>query len=155
MSEAGDRAYVAAMLDSRAARLSRARAEMDEHLQELRETWATTAHQETEAAEARIAQLRADQATWFSNFIDGEASEPASNQDPAARAPDVDASFLPTPSGSSSPDGHQPGRRPDLTAAEIEAERARQIAGMSMSEYMARRAELGVRSPESMARLFS
>jgi hypothetical protein len=53
--------------------------------------------------------------------------------------------------GASVPDGHRP-PQPNPHAAELD--RARAIADMSMSEYAARRADLGVRAPESMNRLF-
>jgi hypothetical protein len=123
-----ERAYVAAMLDSQRDRFNREiesmRADLRADLERLRESWS-------------------------SGYADQLADDggPQSAPKPARQEPQQDVSL-----GEPASPGPVPAGRPDPRAAELE--RARAIRDMPMSEYAARRAELGVQSPTSMNRLF-
>ena len=144
--DAAERAYIQAVLDARADRLNEVSAQMTAEVDALRKSWSSG----TELAdhEARLQAMRNETATWIrSNFVDGEASEPAPTTSVAGSQVDAPAGSSPA-----SPPGPGP-RQP--TPHEAELQRAREIADMPMHEYAARRAELGVQSPTSMNKLFS
>ena len=135
-----ERALVQSLLDARAARLADARESMQAELDHLRESWSSGADL-ADGHQDRMQAMRAETVAWIrSNFVDGEASEPAPTQDVAGAE------------GASVPGGHRP-QQP--TPHEAELQRAREIHDMDMRTYAARRAELGVQSPTSMNKLFS
>jgi hypothetical protein len=140
-----------ALVQSRLARMStdlqRARADQDSALQHLRELWREGFERDLADHQKRLEALRAEQAAWFSNFVDGEATEPASTPDVVVR-PGPRGAPLPSPSGSSQ-DGHSPaGQRPqDPHAAEL-AEASR-IKGLSMQAFAAERQRL-IRADQSI-----
>lgn len=123
--------------------------DLERQQQEWRESWApdSTSMDETHRQHAaKMRQLEEDQRQWFSRFIDGEADEPASTPDVAARGAD-DASLSP-PSGSSR--GHSPGQQPNPPAAELTAD---DIKAMSMADYQRDRERL-IRASASTRGMF-
>lgn len=133
-----ERALVSAACDAISQRIARTRAEMDSELAALRQDWSQTAHREIEAAEQRIEQLRASQAAWFADFLDGEATAPAPTYVPAARVGEASAPGAPSPGVSS---GHDLARQEPPHAAELTAD---DIKAMSWPEYSALRTTTGI-----------
>jgi hypothetical protein len=149
--EAAERAYVAAMVANADAQLADVTASVRADLDRLRETWAGGYDQQLAEAEQRMQAARDETRAFLRGMYDNddEADDPAPSPDVAAQGQTVDAS-----AGSSSPARPArpgPGQQPNPPATELAAE---DIKNMPMSEYMQRRASLGVVAPESMQRLF-
>ena len=143
-----ERAYVAAVLDARAAQLADTTASMRAEVDRLRESWAGGYDQQLASHQDRMQAMRDETRAWLrAMYDDDEAEEPSPSPDVAAQGQVVDVSA----GSSASPARPGPGQRPDPHVAELAAE---DIKAMSMQEYAARRANLGVASATSMDRLF-
>ena len=142
--DAAERAWVQQRLASLADRFDQAAAEMAADLDLYRDDWSSRHAEQLQAHNERMRQMEADQAAWFKNWYDGDDESAPTD---VGRG-QVDASAA--GSSPATPPGPGPGQ--PIHAAELaEAER---IRSMSMAEYAARRAELGVRNPTDMNRLF-
>ena len=139
-----ERAYVAAMLDNADDRLAEATAAMRADLDRLADSWQAGVAQQLADHETRLAQIRDDQARWVNSLYGDDDEGPhelAGGQGDAPAGRNAPATPGPVP------------RQPDPHVAEL-AEAAR-LRAMSMNEYAALRAELGVESPTDLNRLFS
>jgi len=130
-----ERAYVAAMLDSERDRLDEASAAMSAELDHLRESWSSGYAQQLADHDARMAKMRDDQAAWFRGLYDDEPV-PTDVAQGQAHAPAAGSS----PASPPGPGSGQPNHHAD------ELERARAIKAMSMQDYAAERARLGIQS---------
>ena len=138
-----ERAYIQAVLDHRAAKLADATASIKSDLARLRESWSSGYAEQLAGHADRMAAMREDQTQWITNFINRDADEGART--------DVGQGHGASATGPAPAPGPGPGQP---NPHEAEAERARAIRDMSMAEYAARRADLGVRASTSMDRLF-
>lgn len=138
MSADSDRALVAAAYDSADAQLERVRAQMATQLAELRVEWSSGVAHHVPAAEA-VTRQHQEASLAYLPAASHELVQPGEHG--------ASPTGLPVP-----PDAPLAGQPTDPRAAELE--RARAIKDMDMTEYARRREEFGVRSPESMSRLF-
>jgi vacuolar-type H+-ATPase catalytic subunit A/Vma1 len=142
-SHDAERALIAARLDHLSDRFDRAAEAMAADLDLYRDDWSSRHAEQLRAHNERVDSMAAEQAEWLRNFYaDGDESAPTDvdrqgSQDASGRGPA-------TPAG-------VPAGQP---IHEAELERAQALKQMSMQEYAALRAELGVRSPTSMDHLF-
>lgn len=143
-----ERAYVAAVLDARAAQLADTTASMTVELDRLRESWSSGYDQELEAHQQRMDAMRDETARFIKDLTGAADDEQAPARDVAARGSDAS---LPSPSGS--PDGHNPGQQP-TNPHEAELVEADRIRRMPMDQFMAERERLGIRASTSMSHLF-
>ena len=149
MSSAGDRAYVASMLDYRDAQLDRARAEMDRRVNELRDEWSAGVAHQVAAAEAASRQRQETHVEWLRSLIGDDATKDVAR----AGGRGADAPVL----TDAPPVGHipQPAQptQPDPREAEL-AEAAR-IRGLSMPAWAEERERLGIGNPAGARGMFS
>jgi hypothetical protein len=141
-----DRAYVAARLAQMDHQLAQAREAMETTWDTYRDDWTSRHAEQLRAHREHCDAITADQAAWLANWLDGDPDE--------GRPANVDRQESQEASGRgpATPAGIPAGQLPNPHEAEL-AE-AECIRSMSMQEYAARRAELGVRSPTSMDHLF-
>jgi hypothetical protein len=144
-----ERAYVSAMCDIAADRLDETRAAMRSELDELRAEWASSFAAENERVAEQMQRAQADRRAWLESLYDndhqGDDHELARERQLSGASP---ARPAPASGGAVSPG------QPDPHAAKLAGLTPQDIANMPMTEYAARRAELGVQSPTSMGRLF-
>jgi len=122
--------------------MERTRQSMAAELDLYRDDWSTRHAEMTRAHQERVRQIEAAQAAWLADFINGETGEVTPTQDPQGQAVGASAA------GSTSPampgGGPSPGH--PLTADDI--------AAMSMQEYTALRANLGLGNASGHRGLF-
>ena len=141
-----ERAYIQSRLDHQDSQFDAAIESMRTDIDRLRDTWAGWYAEQRQAYEDRVRQLQDDQARWLRSIYTDDAGSSAPTPERAQPEP-VDA----PPAGRSFPAGTAPAGHPDPWAAAKQA--ADDIKTMSMAEYAARRAALGVRSSTDMTRL--
>jgi hypothetical protein len=140
-----ERAFVQARLDHLTDRFDQAREAMAAEVDRLRESWSSGAAQQLADHEQRMRQMRDDQAAWLRSLYNDGPDDGADMS--VGQVQGVGASAGPlAPASSADPGPGQPAR----DAAELAAD---DIKTMSMQEYAARRAELGVRSGTDMSHL--
>jgi hypothetical protein len=117
-------------------------AEVEQYLDSLRQSTA----REIAASQARQEQIRAELRGYLAGFYRDDGPDEGHPTDP--RHAQVEASAVGAPASARESERGEPNPQAaaGLTAAAIR--------DMPMAEYAARRAELGVRAPTSMTRLF-
>jgi hypothetical protein len=130
-SDAEQAAYVQRLLDGQAAQLAAFQASTQAAIDNLRQSW-------SEGYEQQLADHRAWLKSLYGDTSEGTTQDVGQGHGASATGP------APAP-------GPGPGQP---SPYEIELQRAQTIRDMPMSEYAARRGELGVHPSTSMDRLF-
>jgi hypothetical protein len=118
-------------------------AEIDRYRDDMSARYA----EELRAHQDRMRAIDEDHKARMARIVTGAADEPAPTDPQQSQVGAFTAGRYAPASGGPGPAG-----QPDPHAAE--ADLAREIASMPLDEYAKRRAELGVRSPTDMSRLF-
>lgn len=137
-----ERAYVQSRLDHADHQLNEAAAEMEAQVNALRESWSSGYAEQLADHEVRMRKLDEDHQAWLRSLYTDAGDEPAHA--------DVAGGQGHAPAGRNAPASPGPVPQQPNPAAGLTAD---DIKGMSLAEYGRRRAELGVRSAESMSRL--